>query len=107
MKTRRDFIKTSLAAAAVIAVGRPGGVSASGGSFPAGVISTKHGMSAKHFIVRHTLVGADGLVLGEKTFYPLDEKAVSTFELPAMHTSTLYATSFCNKHDFWLTEFSV
>ena len=69
-------------------------------------ISTKHPMSEKHFIVRHTLVAADGKVLGEKTFYPSDKVAVSTFEIPVDHGSKFYATSFCNLHDLWLTEFA-
>jgi superoxide reductase len=70
-------------------------------------ITVKHSMSFKHYIVRHTLVSVDGTVLGEKTFFPQDEKPESTFELPEKHPTRLYATSFCNKHDFWLTEFSV
>ncbi len=70
-------------------------------------ITVKHSMSFKHYIVRHTLVSADGKVLGEKTFFPQDKKPESTFELPEKHSARLYATSFCNKHDFWLTEFTV
>jgi superoxide reductase len=136
MNTRRDFIKTTLVVAAGMAAGSAAKAFASQGSFPAGIIYTgenpgkwakkvgshapivsvegkkvtvtvKHPMSSKHYIVRHTLVSADGKVLGEKTFYPADKKPVSTFELPERHTPGLYATSFCNKHDFWLTEFSV
>ena len=68
-------------------------------------ITTMHPMLEKHYIVRHTLVSADGKILGEKTFYPSDPKAESTYELPEKYTSTLYATSFCNLHDFWVTEF--
>ena len=70
-------------------------------------ITTDHGMSSKHYIVRHTLVTEAGEVIGEKTFYPEDEKAVSTFTLPEKHNSRLFATSFCNKHDFWVTEFII
>ena len=70
-------------------------------------ITTEHGMSSKHYIVRHTLVTEEGEVIGEKTFYPEDEKAVSTFTLPEKHNSRLFATSFCNKHDFWVTEFII
>ncbi len=69
-------------------------------------IKTKHGMNEEHFIVRHTLVGADGQVLGATTFYPSD-KAESTYDLPAGYTGKLFATSFCNKHDFWVAELSV
>ncbi len=70
-------------------------------------ITTDHVMTEKHYIVRQTLVSSDGKVLGAETFYPEDEEAVSTFELSDGHTSKLYATSFCNKHDLWVVEFTV
>ena len=70
-------------------------------------LHTEHPMSEKHYIVRHTLVDASGKVLGSKTFYPTDEQAVSSYELPAGFHGKLYATSFCNKHDFWLKAFTV
>lgn len=66
-------------------------------------ITTTHPMSANHYIIRHTLVLADGTVVGSKTFAPTDTEAVSTYELPA-NSSKFYATSFCNLHDFWVTE---
>ncbi len=69
-------------------------------------IKTKHSMSEEHFIVRHTLVSADGQVLGATTFYPSD-KPESTHALPAGYKGKLYATSFCNKHDYWVAELSV
>ena len=68
---------------------------------------TEHGMSESHYIVRHTLVNQAGKMIGAQTFSGTDEKAESTFELPAGCSGKLYATSFCNKHDFWLKEFSV
>jgi superoxide reductase len=68
-------------------------------------ITTPHPMSQEHYIVRHTLVSEDGTVLGAKTFFPAkDTTAVSTYELPSGYSSKLYATSFCNIHDFWITE---
>lgn len=70
-------------------------------------IETNHGMSTKHFIVRHTLVSNDGTILGEKTFTPDDEMAKSSFTLPDGYKGKLYATSFCNKHDLWLAETKV
>ena len=71
-------------------------------------IFTDHGMSEKHYIVRHTLVTRRGKVLGSKTFYPnVDKEARSVHDLPDNFSGKLYATSFCNKHDFWLTEFDV
>ena len=66
-------------------------------------IKTDHGMSKKHFIVRHTLVSEQGEVLGEKTF-SADDEAISSFQLAANYKGKIYATSFCNKHDFWLAE---
>jgi len=69
-------------------------------------VETRHGMSEAHFIVRHTLVLADGTVVGAKTFTATD-KPVSTYTLPAGYKGQVYATSFCNRHDFWLTEVTV
>ena len=66
-------------------------------------VKTLHGMSEEHYIVRHTLVGKDATVLAEKTLYPTD-KAVSVFELEKAPKS-FYATSFCNKHDLWVSEY--
>lgn len=68
-------------------------------------ITNDHPMNDGHFIVRHTLVSKKGEVLGEKTFYPSDREAVSTFKLPFFSGSKFFATSFCNKHDFWVTKF--
>ncbi len=68
------------------------------------IISTLHPMTKEHYIVRHTLVDADGNVIGAKTFANTDEKAVSRFALPAgSKGKKFFATSFCNKHDFWVT----
>jgi superoxide reductase len=69
-------------------------------------IETHHGMSPKHYIVRHTIVSPSGEVLGAKTFSSSDDEAVSEFDVPAGE-SELYATSFCNKHDLWVTKFTV
>lgn len=132
MKDRRDFLKASLVVAAGVAVGKVAPVRAGSGGLPKGLIytaeyqgkwagkanshaplvsidgnkvtiETNHPMTEPHFIVRHTLVSDDGEVVGEKTFSAADAKAVSVFELPA-GKSARYATSFCNKHDFWVAE---
>ncbi len=71
------------------------------------ILFTDHPMGEFHYIVRHTLVDESGNVIGSKTFYPTDEKAKSTHEIPKGYKGKLYATSFCNKHDFWLKEFRV
>ena len=136
MTTRREFLEGSLLAASAMVLGtfttasaasqpfsgiiytksNPGKWSKKIGSHAPQVsiagnkvtITTAHPMSQEHYIVRHTLVLADGTVVGAKTFYPLqDTKAVSTLELPAGYKSKFYATSFCNLHDFWMTESQV
>lgn len=135
MSNRRHFLKTALMAAAGGSLGLAANLRAEP-TLPAGLVYTRenpgkwagkdgshlpqvtvegnsvtlktdHIMTEKHFIVRHTVVAADGTVLGEKTFMPADEDAVSVFTLPEGTSGTLYATSFCNKHDLWVTEFSV
>ncbi len=137
MKNRRNFLKSALLAGAGMTLFNKGSAFAMGQdpSFPKGIIytsenpgkwakkvaghspvvtvdknsitiTTRHSMSQKHYIVRHTLVAIDGTVLGEKTFYPSDKKAISIFKVAEGH-SMLYATSFCNKHDFWVTKFKL
>mgnify|MGYP002630092830 CR=1 FL=1 len=66
-------------------------------------VVTKHPMSDMHFIVRHTLVLEDGTYVGATTFTPTD-KPESSYELPAGYKGKIQVTSFCNLHDFWLTE---
>ncbi|HHH40093.1 MAG TPA: desulfoferrodoxin [Sedimenticola sp.] len=136
MSDRRTFLKSTLVVAAGAAVARTAPALAGGGALPGGLIytvenpgmwakkvgghapkvsrdgdrvtiTTRHSMSGKHYIVRHTLVAADGTVVGAKTFYPSDEEPVSSHQLPAGARGRFYATSFCNKHDFWVTEFEV
>jgi superoxide reductase len=136
MKTRRQFLKTALITGSAVALSHTRKVSASGGGDLPGIVYTRdnpgrwvkkvgshapkvsvkgqtvtirtaHPMSERHYIVRHTLVSADGKVLGEKTFYPTDKTALSSYQLPENAGTHFYATSFCNLHDFWMTEFSV
>ena len=132
MADRRDFLKAAVMVAAGAAVAKVSPVLASGSSLPGGLIYTaanqgkwagkakshapvvtaagntykvvtNHPMTEPHFIVRHTLVAADGEILGAKTFTANDAKAASEFTVPA-GKKVRYATSFCNKHDFWVTE---
>jgi superoxide reductase len=70
-------------------------------------VVTSHPMTEKHFIVKHTLLTPHGKVIGEKTFANTDAAAESSYELPAGFKGALWATSFCNLHDLWLTELSV
>jgi len=67
-------------------------------------IETKHGMSEAHYIVKHMLLTTEGEVLGETVFFPKDKKAISIFELKE-EPKHLVATSFCNLHDLWITEY--
>ena len=135
MHNRRDFLKTTAAAASVLAISsvsralaaspamytniiytkdNPGKWEAKVGSHAPQVtvtggkvaVVTKHPMSNDHFIVRHTLVLEDGTVVGATTFTAAD-KPESSYELPAGYKGKFFATSFCNLHDFWLTEATV
>jgi superoxide reductase len=137
MSSRREVLTTTLVVASGVAIARSApALAGSSSALPAGLIytvgnpgmwskkvgghaplvsiegdeatiTTKHSMSEKHYIVRHTLVAADGTVISAKTFYPSDEEPVSSHPLPAGAKGRFYATSFCNKHDFWVTEFNV
>ncbi len=69
-------------------------------------METKHGMSETHYIVKHSLLSDTGEVLGENVFFPSDKKAISTFEIKGKHKE-LFALSFCNLHDLWVTEFTL
>lgn len=135
MKNRRDFMKSSLvasagvlAATAIPAIAKensvknifaysasePGRWEGKAGSHAPVVtvdgnkvtIETKHGMEEMHYIVKHSLVTSSGEVLGEQVFFPKDKKAVSTYEIKEKGMQ-LFALSFCNLHDLWVSEFSV
>ena len=68
--------------------------------------TNSHPMTEKHFIVKHTLLTPEGKVLGEKTFVSTDA-AESTYTLPDGFKGALWAASFCNIHDLWVTEFKI
>ena len=135
MKGRRDFLKSSVIFAGAVIVGSAGRLQAAT-EFPAGLIYTQrapqrwagkegahvpkvtvegktikvvtpHPMNAEHYIVKHTLVTPEGKVLGDKTFANTDTAAESSYTLPEGFKGTLWVTSFCNIHDFWLAEFTV
>ena len=136
MNNRRKFIKTSLIVAGGLAVSKSAFAASTPKMGTSGLIyskgdagmwdekvgshapkvevtgnkvtlTTEHGMTDRHYIVRHTLVAENGEVLGSETFYPEDPKAVSNYELGDAAMGTFYATSFCNKHDFWVTKFEI
>ena len=132
MTDRRDFLKGSLATAVVLGLTTARQIYAAGKSFPGIIytsaepgrwagkegahapqieikgnqvtITTNHPMTEEHHIVKHSLVLADGTVVGGKTFTLKDSLPVSSYELPASYTGIFYATSFCNLHDLWLSE---
>ena len=135
MNGRREFLKGSLVFAGAAIAGSAVPVQAAS-TFPVALIYTKeapgrwagkegahapqvtvegrkvtvvtpHPMIQKHFIVKHTLLTPEGRVIGEKTFENTDPAAKSSYELPEGVRGTLWATSFCNLHDLWLTEFTV
>lgn len=135
MKGRRELLKGSLVFAGAAIVGSSVPVQAVS-AFPVALIYTKeapgrwagkegahapkvtgegrnvrvvtpHPMTQKHFIVKHTLVTPEGKFIGEKTFESTDSSAESSYVLPEGFKGTLWATSFCNLHDLWLTEFMV
>lgn len=135
MTDRRDFLKGGMVAASALVVGsanlavaatpmytnivytkaNPGKWDKKVGSHLPSItiegnkvtLFTKHGMAAKHFIVRHTLVLEDGTVVGAKVFKGTDKEARSSYELPAGYKGKVFATSFCNLHDFWVNETTV
>jgi superoxide reductase len=135
MKGRREFLKGSLvlAGAAIVGSAAP---ALGASTFPAAFIYTKeapgrwagkegahaprvtvegrkvkvvtpHPMTQKHFIVKHTLVTAEGKFIGERIFENTDPAAESSYALPEGLKGTLWATSFCNLHDLWVTEFII
>lgn len=69
-------------------------------------VETKHMMTEPHYIVKHSIVTASGEVLAENVFFSHDTQALSTFEIQTKE-KTLYALSFCNLHDLWVTEFTL
>jgi superoxide reductase len=131
MHDRRDFLKTTAAAASLMAMSSlplavaadmkfkniiytqedPGRWEGKQGLHVPQVkvtgskvaVVTKHPMSNDHFIVRHTLVLANGTYVGSKAFTPAD-KPESEYTLPSGYKGKFYVTSFCNLHDFWLAE---
>jgi superoxide reductase len=135
MEGRREFLKGSLVFAGAAIGGSALKVQA-GSTFPVAFIYTKeapgrwagkegahapkvtvegrnvrvitpHPMTQKHFIVKHTLVTAEGRFIGEKTFENTDPAAESSYKVPEGFRGTLWATSFCNLHDLWLTDFTI
>ncbi|WP_297212900.1 MULTISPECIES: hypothetical protein [Thermodesulfovibrio] len=64
-------------------------------------------LTVAHFILRHTLVDENGNTLSNKIFTPKDLKAKSTYKLPQRYKGKIYATSFYNLHDLWVSEYAM
>jgi superoxide reductase len=71
-------------------------------------VTTPHEVKAyEHYIVKHTLLDANHKFLGEHIFDPTKETTpVSSYTLKE-YSGTIYALSFCNKHDLWLSSAEV
>lgn len=71
-------------------------------------VTTPHEMKGyEHYIVKHTIFDKDMNVLGETMFDPATAKApISKYEIKD-YKGAAFALSMCNKHDCWVTEFSV
>jgi superoxide reductase len=67
-------------------------------------ITTPHEMKGyEHYIVKHVLLDKDYKFLDEHLFDPTKETIpVSSYTL-RNYMGTVYALSFCNKHDLWLS----
>ncbi|QWF70167.1 hypothetical protein KEF85_12540 [Methylomonas paludis] len=68
-------------------------------------ITTPHEMKGyEHYIVKHILLDKDHKFINEHMFDPSkDSIAISSFTLKN-YSGSIYALSFCNKHDLWLAE---
>ena len=69
-------------------------------------VRTPHPMTKPHFIVSHTVVLGDGTFLSRKTF-DWHDQPVSVHKLPAGYKGKLQVTSTCNLHDWWLKDLTV
>lgn len=67
-------------------------------------VVTAHEMKAyEHYIVKHVLLDKDFKFIAEHFFNPLEDKVARSVFTLENYQGTLYALSFCNKHDLWLS----
>ena len=132
MNDRRDFLKTTAAAVSVMALTTAPLAFASGATEYKNIIFTKDNpgkWAGKEGIHAPQVTVADGKVTlattapdvrkslhrqthsgpGDGTFvggtaFTHEDKPESSYDLPAGYKGKISATSFCNLHDFWLTE---
>ena len=71
-------------------------------------VVTTHPMKGfEHYIIKHQLLDASFGYLDENLFDPnQDSEPISEFTLTG-YTGPLYALSFCNLHDVWLSQINV
>ncbi|MDJ0705058.1 MAG: desulfoferrodoxin family protein [Leptolyngbyaceae cyanobacterium MO_188.B28] len=71
-------------------------------------VITTHPMNEyDHYIVKHQLLDSNFQFLMEKVFNPAQDKdPISEFILPS-YKGPLYALSYCNLHDVWLSAIEV
>ena len=70
-------------------------------------ITTGHEMDGyNHYIVKHALLDADLKFVTETMFDPEKDTPVSQHSIKGL-SGPLYALSLCNKHDLWLTSFTL
>jgi superoxide reductase len=72
------------------------------------MVTTPHEMNGyEHYIVKHTLLDVHMNVIGETMFDPMKVKAaISQYQITE-YKGVAYALSMCNKHDCWVTQFTV
>ena len=72
------------------------------------MVTTPHEMNGyTHYIVKHVLLDAKMNVLAEHAFDPTKDTApVSEFKV-GDYKGVAYALSMCNKHDLWVTSFTL
>ena len=71
-------------------------------------VETTHPMKGfEHYIIKHQLLDASFEYIDEKIFDPAkDSEPISEFILTG-YSGPLYALSFCNLHDVWLSQVEV
>ena len=70
-------------------------------------VTTGHPMDGYvHYIVKHTLLDQNLNFIGETMFDPEKDSPVSQHSVAGLE-GAVYALSMCNKHDLWITAFTL
>ncbi len=70
------------------------------------LLKTEHAMTPEHFISRHQLRDAKGIILYDRILAP-DAVPESKFTLPLPAGQTVSAMSLCNLHGMWKEDFPI